>query len=55
VSGTSFRAGVGFLFRRWAHVGMSLELAANFQKVKSTSTTVFGLTFGLSGLVYGLF
>jgi hypothetical protein len=55
LSGNSFRAGVGFLFRRWMHVGMVIELAANSQKINNTSTTVFGVTFGLSGLVYGLF
>jgi hypothetical protein len=55
VSGNSFRTGIGFLFRRWAHVGMSLELAANFRKINNTHTTIFGITLGLSGLVYGLF
>ncbi len=51
----SVKVGLGFLFKRFGHVGTPLEFGAEFQSFDKTTITVYSIGIGISGFLYGLF
>ncbi len=51
----SFAVGVGFLFKRYGHIGIPLEFGATFQTFDKVTVAVYGIGVGVSGFLYDLF